>query len=140
VSADAVRELGALGVLTVADTYKGEPVFCGLSVETFAQSADRELLARAERDGKTMTADRAAAYMKIRRADFDHLRRAGLVAASRWTRSGYRSRSYGADCALFRRGDLDALLDRPEYDWAAVRATPKGQRSPLAALPTAGEC
>jgi hypothetical protein len=39
---------------------------------------------------------------------------------------------------LFRTGDLDILLTHPAIDWPQVRATPRGRRSPLAALSRAG--
>ena len=35
---------------------------------------------------------------------------------------------------LYRTGDLDRLAARPGIDWAAVRATPPGRRSPLKRL------
>jgi hypothetical protein len=38
---------------------------------------------------------------------------------------------------LYRTGDLDDLAALTDIDWTAVRATPAGHRSPLAALPTA---
>ncbi|MEU6236680.1 hypothetical protein [Kitasatospora sp. NPDC047058] len=37
---------------------------------------------------------------------------------------------------LFRRGNLDVLLAHPGIDWEAVRATARGQPSPLARLTT----
>ena len=38
-----------------------------------------------------------------------------------------------ASVPLYRTGDLDQLTARPGIDWAAVRATLPGRRSPLAA-------
>jgi len=35
---------------------------------------------------------------------------------------------------LYRTGDLDGLLARADIDWAAVRATLPGRRSPLVAV------
>ncbi|MER6540483.1 hypothetical protein ABT215_43415 [Streptomyces sp900105755] len=37
---------------------------------------------------------------------------------------------------LYRQADLNRATRSRRIDWAAVRATPKGRRSPLAALPT----
>ncbi|MGW4760055.1 hypothetical protein [Streptomyces chartreusis] len=37
---------------------------------------------------------------------------------------------------LYRQADLDRVTRRRRIDWEAVRATPKGHRSPLAALLT----
>ncbi|VFA91797.1 Uncharacterised protein [Nocardia farcinica] len=35
------------------------------------------------------------------------------------------------DVPLYRTGDVEALLERPDVDWEAVRACPKGEKSPL---------
>ncbi|MEU4390186.1 hypothetical protein [Kribbella sp. NPDC023855] len=131
VTADAVFELGRREVLAITDFYKGNPLFDGGAIERFA------VLEEAISAGRCVTADEAAAQLRIRRADFDHLVRAGLVEPSRWVRSGWQRRRDEPEVALYRVVDLDALLTAPGIDWAGVRATAPGRRSPLAALPTA---
>ncbi|RUQ02473.1 3'-5' exonuclease, partial [Microbacterium sp. HSID17254] len=41
------------------------------------------------------------------------------------------SRYRSVSVPLYRRGDVDALLQRPDLNWHQVRETPKGTRSPL---------
>lgn len=135
VTADAVFELGRREVLPIADFYKSNPLFDGGAVEWFA---DRAVLDDAIVAGRCMTADEAAAHLRIRRSDFGHLVRAGRVGAVRNVYGSYRHTRRAAPLvALYRVIDLDALLADSGIDWAAVRATASGRRSPLAALPTA---
>ncbi|MFI5712945.1 hypothetical protein [Kribbella sp. NPDC051620] len=135
VTADAVFELGRREVLPITDFYKGNPLFDGGEVERFA---DRVVLAEAIEAGRCVTADEAAVYLRIRRADFDHLVRAGRVTAARWVYGSYRrSRRAAPLVALYRVVDLDAIQAASDIDWVVVRATERGRVSPLAALPTA---
>lgn len=135
VTADAVFELGRREVLPITDFYKGNPLFDGGEVERFA---DRAVLEEAISAGCCVTTDEAAAYLRIRRCDVVHLVRAGRLAAVRRVYGSYRrSRRAAPLVALYRVADLDALLAATDIDWAIVRATAPGRRSPLAALPTA---
>jgi hypothetical protein len=131
VTADAVAELHRTGHLPQVGDYKGHPIYCGQALEAFT---DAEALARAARDGELFTREAAAARLRIRRADLDHLTRSGLLTPTARGRSGWRSRRDGPDVPLYRAGDLDALTGHPDIDWEAVRATPPGRPSPLAAL------
>lgn len=135
VTADAVFELGRRGVVPIVDFYKANPLFDGGAVERFA---DRAVLEEAIAAGRCVTAGEAAAYLRVRRADFDHLVRSGRVAAVRRVYGSYRRARRAAPLvALYRAADLDALVSDTGIDWAAVRATARGRVSPLAALPTA---
>lgn len=135
VTADAVRELAALGVVEEVGEFKGHAVYCGLSLEQLAGRTDaREVLARAAVSGRRMTADEAAHYLRVRRVDFGHLVRTKWVEPVAWVRSGWRPRRHGPDCPLYRARDLDVLLTHPGIDWEQVRATPRGRPSPLARL------
>ncbi|MEV6403914.1 hypothetical protein AB0M58_13345 [Streptomyces bobili] len=93
---------------------------------------DRRTVARASAAGHLHTRAAAAAILGIREADFAHLVRAGLLSHADTARSHWKDL-----VLLYRRGDLDRLARRRSIDWGAVRNTPKGQRSPLAALPDA---
>jgi hypothetical protein len=134
VTADAVIELGRREVLPIAAWHKGYPLFDGRAVERFT---DRAALADAIVAGRSVAAADAAAHLRIRRADFDHLVRAGLVTPARWVHSAWQRRRDEPEVALYRVSDLDALGSDVAIDWAAVRATPPGRVSPLASLPTA---
>ncbi|WP_328321824.1 hypothetical protein OHA70_25435 [Kribbella sp. NBC_00382] len=134
VAADAVFELGRREVFPITDWYKGNPLFDGHAVEVFS---DRAVLDEALVAGVCVTADDAATHLRVRRVDFDHLVRAGLVAPSRWVRSGWQRRRSAPEVALYRVAELDALVEVEAIDWPAVRATLGGRVSLLAALPTA---
>ncbi|MDX3166013.1 hypothetical protein PV516_19685 [Streptomyces scabiei] len=121
-------ELARRRHLPVVGDHKGWPLYCGLTLERFT---DRRKVARASAAGQLHTRDAAAAILGIRSADFEHLVRAGLLTHADTTRS------YWKDLVLlYRQGDLDRLTRSRRIDWGAVRDTPKGRRSPLAALPT----
>ncbi|GAB3765680.1 hypothetical protein [Microlunatus parietis] len=135
VTPDAVVELGRRGRLTGAGSYKDARLFSGLGLQYFD---DRDALVEAIRVGRCVLADDAARFMEIRRTDFDHLVRARLLVPARWTWSRWQPRRAEPDVALYRVGDLETLLADERIDWAAVRSTPAGRRSPLADLPTFG--
>jgi hypothetical protein len=133
VSSDGVAELARRGLIPVTGYYKGFALYDGHTLETFT---DADAAAEASRAGQLRTADQAAAYLRIRRADLDHLTRAGLLSLGRWAHGPYdRRRTFSVP--LYRTADLDGLSASPGVDWDAVRATPKGRRSPLARLPSA---
>lgn len=133
VSSDGVAELGRRGLIPVTGYYKGFALYDGRALQTFTDAA---AAAEANQAGQLRTADQAAAYLRIRRADLDHLTRAGLLSPARWAHGPYdRRRTFSVP--LYRTADLDGLTSVPGIDWEAVRATPKGHRSPLARLPDA---
>ncbi|UQI49837.1 hypothetical protein M1P56_35700 (plasmid) [Streptomyces sp. HU2014] len=110
--------------------YKGHTLYCGLTLEHFT---DRRKVERASRAGHLHTRDEAARILRLRAADFDHLLRAGLLTHSETTVSSWHKHTV---VRLYRQADLDRVLRSPRVDFEAVRATPKGRPSPLAALPT----
>lgn len=127
VTADGVEELSRRGQLPGAGDFKGCPLYDGRALEQFADEAAATAAGHA---GRTRTAEQAAGYMRIRRADLDHLTRSGMLrplrfGSSQWDRRGR------ASVPLYRTGDLDELLERGDIDWDQVRATPAGRPSPL---------
>jgi hypothetical protein len=133
VSSDGMAELGRRGLIPVTGYYKGFALYDGRALETFTDAA---AAAEANRTGQLRTADQSARYLGIRRADLDHLTRAGLLTEAGRAHGPYDRRSTYS-VPLYRTADLDDLAARPGIDWDTVRATPKGRRSPLAALPGA---
>lgn len=133
VTVDAVRELARTGLLPVTGEYKGHPLYSGRALETFD---DLGAVKAAAECGKLLMKDEAAAYLRVRPADLEHLLRAGLLTEGHRVRNSHRSRRAAPTVVLLRRGDLDALLASPDIDWSAVRSTPKGRPSVLAKLPT----
>jgi hypothetical protein len=133
VTPDGVRELAYRGLIGQVGWYKHHPLYDGQALEAFTDTA---AATEATWAGQLRTATSAAAYLRIRRSDFDHLTRAGLLKPAEWGR-GVWDRRGAFSVPLYRTGDLDALAARSDIDWAAVRATRPGHRSPLATLPTA---
>jgi hypothetical protein len=130
VTADGVEELARRGLLSVAGGYKGWPLYDGRVLEAFTDAA---VAAEATRAGQLRTATQSAAYLAIRRSDLNHLTRSWMLTPAKWGRGPWDRRD--TVCVpLYRTGDLDRLAARPGIDWAPVRATPPGRRSPLARL------
>jgi hypothetical protein len=114
----------------VVGEHKGYPLYCGLALENFT---DRRKVARASTAGQLHMRDAAARILGLRASDFDHLIRAGLLAHADTARSGWNKHDV---VLLYRQADLDRIARSRRIDWDAVRATSRGHRSPLAALPT----
>ncbi|TDD97726.1 hypothetical protein [Actinomadura rubrisoli] len=129
-------ELATMGLLPVVGDYKGHTLYCGRTLEAFA---DRAALEDAAVRGRLLTRVEAARHLTIRDCDFAHLVRAGLVTPRERRLGPFQSRRARPTVPLYRAGDLDALSALDDIDWAAVRATPAGSHSPLAKLPTAKE-
>jgi hypothetical protein len=121
-------ELARRGHLPVVGDYHG-PLYCGLTLE---RGMDRRKVASASTAGQLHMRDAAASILGIRPADFEHLLRAGLLTHTDTARSHWKDL-----VLLYRQGDLERLLRSRSIDWDDVRNTPKGRRSPLAALPDA---
>lgn len=124
-------ELARLDVIPVVGDYKGHPLYCGRTLELFT---DRAALDAAMELGRLHTADEAAAYLRVRRSDLDHLIRSGWLHPTTYVHSSWQRRRDDPQVPLYRTGDLDVLAEHPAIDWDAVRATPAGRRSPLARL------
>lgn len=132
VAADAVMELGRRHLIPVVGEYKGHALYDGRALEAFT---DRDALDAAAHAGQLYSKSAAAAYLRVRQADLEHLLRAGLLTESHRVRSWNQPKRAYPAVALYRRGDLDALLARTDIDWKQVQSTPKGYPSPLAKLP-----
>ena len=130
VTADGVEELARQGLLPVTGYYKQHALYDGRALEAFTGTG---AAAEATRAGRLRTADQAAAYLRIRRSDLNHLTRSGVLKPVKYGHGPWDRRNE-ASVPLYRTGDLDQLTARPGIDWAAVRATPPGRRSPLAAI------
>lgn len=131
VAAAALLELERRGLVPEVGGYKGHPLYSGRALEAFT---DREALVDSLIDGRLCTADEAAAHLRVRRSDLDHLTRAGWLEEVTRVHSGWQRRRAAPAVPLYRAGDLDVLLARPAIDWDEVRSTPRGRPSPLARL------
>ncbi|GAA3163820.1 hypothetical protein [Streptomyces ramulosus] len=80
--------------------------------------------------------EQAAARLKVRRADFDHMVRLGWVRSPQSIEVRFgTSRAGAVDVALYTTAAVDAVVPaHPEVDWEQLRAVEKGRRSPLASL------
>lgn len=130
----ALPELARRGFVPQVGYYKDWALYSGYSLDAFT---DRQVLDAAIRDGELFTGDEAAARLRIRRVDLDHLVSAGLLTPADYVHSRHQRRRETPAVALYRAGALDDVLARADIDWDAVRATPAGGRSPLARLRSA---
>ncbi|MFJ4741217.1 hypothetical protein [Streptomyces sp. NPDC088775] len=128
VHSGTAAELARRGHLPVRGEYRDRPLYCGLALETFR---DRRKVQRASAAGRLHMRDTAVKALGVRESDFDHLVRSGLLTHSEIVEGFHHTL-----VRLYRQADLDQLLRSRRIDWPAVHATPKGHRSPLAALPT----
>ncbi|WP_236711239.1 hypothetical protein [Streptomyces sp. 150FB] len=80
--------------------------------------------------------EQAAARLRVRRADFDHMRTLGWITPAEWQEVRFgTSRAGAVDVPMFTTASVDAVVDaHPEVDWEQLRSVGKGRRSPLAAL------
>ncbi|GAA2504814.1 hypothetical protein [Streptomyces gobitricini] len=80
--------------------------------------------------------EQAAARLRVRRADFDHMVRLGWVRSPQSIEVRFgTSRAGAVDVALYTTASVDAVVPaHPEVDWEQLRAVEKGRRSPLASL------
>ncbi|MFE4279748.1 hypothetical protein ACFRSX_34595 [Streptomyces goshikiensis] len=80
--------------------------------------------------------EQAAARLRVRRADFDHLVRLGWVRSPQSIEVRFgTSRAGAVNVALYTTASVDAVpAEHPEVDWEQLRTVEKGRRSPLAAL------
>ncbi|AEY94310.1 hypothetical protein SHJG_p1179 (plasmid) [Streptomyces hygroscopicus subsp. jinggangensis 5008] len=80
--------------------------------------------------------EQAAARLRVRRADWDHMVRLGWVSSPQSIEVRFgTSRAGAVDVALYTTASVDAIVPtHPEVDWEQLRAVEKGRRSPLASL------
>ncbi len=130
VTPDGVEELARRGLIPVTGCYKSHALYDGRALEAFT---DTEAASGATWAGQLRTAGQAAAYLRVRRSDLNHLIRSQILKPVKHGHGPWDRRDT-CSVPLYRTGDLDDLLARPDIDWAAVRAAPPGRRSPLADL------
>lgn len=133
VPSDALLELDRMGLIPCVGYYKEYPLYDGRALENFT---DRAALERAMTDGRLLTRDAAAEYLRVRRSDLEHLIAAQWLEPVTWVYSGWQRHRSCPKVPLFRAADLGILLAHPAIDWDEVRATPAGRPSPLARLTT----
>jgi hypothetical protein len=130
VTPDGVEELARRGLIPVTGSYKGHALYDGRALEAFT---DAEVASGATWAGQLRTAGQAAAYLRVRRSDLNHLIRSQILDPVKHGHGPWDRRDT-CSVALYRTGDLDRLAARPGIDWEAVRAARPGRRSPLAGL------
>ena len=133
VTADGVEELARRGLLPITGYYKDHALYDGRALEAFTDTGAASETTRA---GQLRTADQAAEYLRVRRSDLNHLTRSGVLTPVKYGHGRWDRRNE-ISVPLYRTGDLDQLTTRPDIDWAAVRATLPGRRSPLADIAAA---
>ena len=131
VDASVLIELDRRGLIQRVGEYKGHLLYDGRALEQFN---DRDALQRAITDGRLLSREGVRDYLRVRRVDVEHLVRAHWLEPVAWVHSRWQRRSESPTVALFRVGDLDAVLAHPAIDWDQVRATPAGKPSALARL------
>jgi hypothetical protein len=80
--------------------------------------------------------DQSAAWLRIRRTDWDHVVRLGWITPVDWRKVQFGTSKAGAvDVPIYRSGDVAAIpRQHRRVDWEQLRGLGKGQRSPLAKL------
>ncbi|MFB6756292.1 hypothetical protein ACFCX6_35840 [Streptomyces sp. NPDC056353] len=80
--------------------------------------------------------EQAAARLRVRRCEFDHMVRLGWVRSPQSIEVRFgTSRAGAVDVALYTTASVDAVVPaHPEVDWEQLRTVEKGRRSPLASL------
>ncbi|MFF5438690.1 hypothetical protein [Streptomyces achromogenes] len=80
--------------------------------------------------------EQAAARLRVRRVDFDHMVRLGRVRFPQSFEARFgTSRAGAVDIALSTTASVDAVVPaHPEVGWEQLRMVQKGRRSPLASL------
>ncbi|MEU9858779.1 hypothetical protein [Streptomyces sp. NPDC047974] len=79
--------------------------------------------------------DQAAVRLGVRRIDLDHAVRLGWLTPTTTVTIDYKHHGGVTTVPLYSAEDVALLpVTRPSVDWHALRATPAGHRSPLAAL------
>ncbi|MFJ5681076.1 hypothetical protein [Streptomyces sp. NPDC093097] len=101
-----------------------------------AEVCQREDLADLVAADTPLGPEQAAARLRVRRADWDHMVRLGWVCSPQSIKVRFgTSRAKAIDVTLYTTASVDAIIPaHPEVDWEQLRAVKKGQRSPLTAL------
>lgn len=133
VSVASVREMAAAGYLTDLSEDPNRPLPHPDQVMDLARRPDLDRLIA---EATTLGPDQCAARLRVRRTDSDHLVRLGWISCAQEVRVNFdAARGCTVRIRLYRRAEADRIpAEHPEVDWPAVRALPKGRRSPLAKL------
>ncbi|MFF3343632.1 hypothetical protein [Streptomyces flavidovirens] len=101
-----------------------------------AEVCHREDLADLVAADTPLGPEQAAARLRVRRADFDHMIRLKWVRSPQSIEVRFgTSRAGAVDIALYTTASVDAVpAEHPEVDWEQLRTVEKGRRSPLASL------
>ncbi|AEY86849.1 hypothetical protein SHJG_8862 [Streptomyces hygroscopicus subsp. jinggangensis 5008] len=101
-----------------------------------AEVCQREDLADLVAADTPLGPEQAAARLRVRRADFDHMVRLGWVRSPQSIEVRFgTSRAGAVDVALYTTASVDAVVPaHPEVDWEQLRTVEKGRRSPLGSL------
>ncbi|MEU1558510.1 hypothetical protein ABZ517_38235 [Streptomyces scabiei] len=101
-----------------------------------AEVCRREDLAGLAAADTPLGPEQAAARLRVRRCEFDHMVRLGWVRSPQSIEVRFgTSRAGAVDVALYTTASVDAVVPaHPEVDWEQLRAVEKGRRSPLASL------
>lgn len=132
VDASTVAELSRLGYIPRSGKFKGYDLY---AVWAAVRSTILPALEQAKVNGRLRNADGVAEALGVRRSDVDNLVRLGWLKPARMADNPYNGDT-GA-VPLYRHVDVAGLLMYAGIDWEAVRATPRGKRSPLVKL---GRC
>ncbi|MFI5867727.1 hypothetical protein [Streptomyces sp. NPDC051546] len=133
VNLSTAAELAGTGLLVDLSGDPKRPSFHPVQVEALVTRRD---LARTVADLVLLGPDQAAARLRVRRVEFDHMVRLGWITATRTVRMRYPSSQGGpVTVALYRAADVGLLpAVYPEVSWSALRTAAKGSRSQLATL------
>jgi hypothetical protein len=132
VTSFVVRRLIGRKLLTELST---NPSGSLLHPDQVAEVCRREDLAELVAADSPLGPDQAAARLAVRRADFDWMLRLKWIEPAESVEVRFGTSKAGAvDVSLYTAYSVDALAARTDIDWEQLRATPKGRRSPLAAL------
>jgi hypothetical protein len=99
VPSDVLLELDRMGLIPCVGDYKDYPLYDGRALEKFSA---RAALERAMTDGRLLTRDAAAEYLRIRRSDLEHLIAAQWLEPVAWVHSGWQRRRSIPKVPLFR--------------------------------------
>ncbi|MEV0888521.1 hypothetical protein AB0J03_32530 [Streptomyces microflavus] len=133
VTAFVVRRLVDRGLLVdLSATPEGTLHHPG-QVEEVCRRADLADLVAAD---TPLGPEQAAARLRVRRTDFDHMVRLGWIRSPQSVEVRFgTSRAGAVDVALYTTASVDAVATtHPEIDWEQLRTVGKGRRSPLASL------
>lgn len=133
-----VEELVLLGALTPIPPRRegARPAFAAPDVDALDATLVAEVVAARPRRRAARTLlhpGQCRRRLGIRKTDWDHIVRRGWIEPIEHQEVCGRGAARGRRLLvpMYRLSDVDALLQREDVDWDELRATPKGERSPL---------